>query len=111
MQMHVLVVEDNIVNQKLLAKQLRKAGCTVDVANDVSRAIAHIVVTTIKSNGLPSQGLEAVQYMEKTTSVKQLPEHSAIEHVPSVILMDIHMVSRPPFLELRIPSQHIQSMR
>ena len=34
---HVLVVEDNVINQKLLAKQLRTAGLTVDVANDVSQ--------------------------------------------------------------------------
>lgn len=31
--MHVLLVEDNIVNQKILRKQLTKAGCIVHVAN------------------------------------------------------------------------------
>ncbi|KAL5120426.1 hypothetical protein ACEQ8H_001716 [Pleosporales sp. CAS-2024a] len=29
----VLLVEDNIINQQVLGKQLRKAGCTVNVAN------------------------------------------------------------------------------
>jgi CheY-like chemotaxis protein len=31
--LHVLIVEDNIVNQKVLAKQLRNLGCVVSVAN------------------------------------------------------------------------------
>ncbi|KAJ4322435.1 hypothetical protein N0V94_002422 [Neodidymelliopsis sp. IMI 364377] len=31
--LHVLLVEDNIINQKVLGKQLRKAGCVVSVAN------------------------------------------------------------------------------
>ncbi|ATZ55590.1 hypothetical protein BCIN_12g01710 [Botrytis cinerea B05.10] len=31
--MHVLLVEDNLVNQKILEKQLKKAGCIVYVAN------------------------------------------------------------------------------
>ncbi|TVY25426.1 Sensor protein [Lachnellula hyalina] len=30
---HVLLVEDNVVNQTILAKQLKKAGCTVTIAN------------------------------------------------------------------------------
>lgn len=32
--LHILVVEDNIVNQKVLAKQLRKAGCIVSTADN-----------------------------------------------------------------------------
>ncbi|OAL53988.1 putative histidine kinase HHK15p [Pyrenochaeta sp. DS3sAY3a] len=32
-QLHVLLVEDNIINQQVLGKQLKKAGCHVDVAN------------------------------------------------------------------------------
>jgi CheY-like chemotaxis protein len=32
-QLNVLLVEDNIINQQVLSKQLKKAGCTVDVAN------------------------------------------------------------------------------
>jgi signal transduction histidine kinase/AmiR/NasT family two-component response regulator len=31
--MHVLIVEDNIINQKVLSNQLRRAGCIVHVAN------------------------------------------------------------------------------
>jgi CheY-like chemotaxis protein/anti-sigma regulatory factor (Ser/Thr protein kinase) len=37
---HVLVVEDNIVNQELAATLLRNMGCTVDVADDCLAAIS-----------------------------------------------------------------------
>ncbi|CAG8978998.1 hypothetical protein HYALB_00009900 [Hymenoscyphus albidus] len=36
---HVLFVEDNQLNQKILAKQLTEAGCVVQVANDGSEAL------------------------------------------------------------------------
>jgi len=32
-RLHVLLVEDNVINQQVLGKQLRKAGCIVEVAN------------------------------------------------------------------------------
>ncbi|OCK83195.1 hypothetical protein K432DRAFT_280182, partial [Lepidopterella palustris CBS 459.81] len=37
--LHVLIVEDNLVNQRVLAKQLRNLGCVVDVANHGGEAI------------------------------------------------------------------------
>jgi CheY-like chemotaxis protein len=37
--LRVLVVEDNLVNQRVLAKQLRNLGCVVDVANHGAEAI------------------------------------------------------------------------
>jgi PAS domain S-box-containing protein len=40
--LHVLVVEDNIINQKVLATQLRKIGCVVYVANHGGEAIDQI---------------------------------------------------------------------
>lgn len=44
--LHVLLVEDNLINQKVLSKQLRRGGCLVDVAN---------------------HGLEALDLLEKIT--------------------------------------------
>jgi signal transduction histidine kinase/AmiR/NasT family two-component response regulator len=32
-QLCVLLVEDNVINQQVLSRQLKKAGCTVDIAN------------------------------------------------------------------------------
>ena len=39
---HVLIVEDNLINQKVLAAQLRKIGCTIMLANHGGEAIDHI---------------------------------------------------------------------
>lgn len=40
---HILLVEDNELNQKVLAKQLRKAGCTVAVANHGGEAVDYLL--------------------------------------------------------------------
>jgi len=40
--LNVLIVEDNLINQKVLAAQLRKIGCIVSVANHGGEAIDHI---------------------------------------------------------------------
>jgi CheY-like chemotaxis protein len=40
-----LIVEDNIVNQKVLSKQLRSAGCTVHVANHGGEALSFLSTT------------------------------------------------------------------
>ncbi|KAF2664426.1 aerobic respiration control sensor protein arcB [Microthyrium microscopicum] len=62
--LHILVVEDNQINQKVLVKQLRKFGCTVHAAND---------------------GLEALEFLEKT--VYRVPNGVEL----SVVLMDLEM--------------------
>jgi len=36
---HILIVEDNLVNQRILAQQIRKLGCLVHVANHGGEAI------------------------------------------------------------------------
>jgi CheY-like chemotaxis protein len=40
--LRVLIVEDNLVNQKVLAKQLRKTGCIIHLANHGGEAIEHL---------------------------------------------------------------------
>ncbi|KAF7856288.1 hypothetical protein EAF04_009816 [Stromatinia cepivora] len=66
---HILIVEDNIVNQKVLSKQLRGAGCIVSVAN---------------------HGLEALEFLEKSTFSTTLPEGDP--GVPcNILLMDLEM--------------------
>lgn len=48
---NVLLVEDNILNQKILTKQLRKLGCTVRVCNNGGEAIDSILYLY----GLPNE--------------------------------------------------------
>jgi CheY-like chemotaxis protein len=43
--LHVLIVEDNLVNQRVLAKQLRSIGMKVAVANHGGEALEHIMTT------------------------------------------------------------------
>lgn len=62
----VLLVEDNLVNQKVLSKQLRRAGCTVYVAN---------------------HGQEALDVLRRT----KLWKDSGSEDDIDVILMDLEM--------------------
>jgi signal transduction histidine kinase/CheY-like chemotaxis protein/PAS domain-containing protein len=79
--LHILVVEDNLVNQKVLAKQLRNLGCVVSVAN---------------------HGVEALEFLQKTKFWKDdvaSSPHSAgtsslAQDLPldlSLILMDWEM--------------------
>lgn len=44
-QLHVLIVEDNLVNQKVLSKQLKKIGCSVEVADHGGIALAYLEKT------------------------------------------------------------------
>lgn len=62
----ILLVEDNLVNQKVLGKQLRKAGNTVHVAN---------------------HGKEALQFLEHTRLWKDNPAGQDLD----LILMDHEM--------------------
>jgi signal transduction histidine kinase/CheY-like chemotaxis protein len=39
-QLRVLLVEDNIINQQVLSRQLKKAGCMVDIANHGLEALS-----------------------------------------------------------------------
>ena len=45
--LHVLVVEDNLVNQRVLAKQLRNFGCVISVANHGQEALDFLPKTML----------------------------------------------------------------
>jgi PleD family two-component response regulator len=49
--LHVLIVEDNLVNQRVLAKQLRNVGMEVTVANHGVEALDHLRTTTYCADG------------------------------------------------------------
>ena len=65
----ILLVEDNLINQKVLSKQLRNVGCTVHVAN---------------------HGLEAIDFLSKTTLWSAFNGAGQRMNL-SVILMDLEM--------------------
>ncbi|RDW80862.1 hypothetical protein BP5796_05560 [Coleophoma crateriformis] len=64
--LHILVVEDNVVNQKVVTKQLRNAGHIVSVAN---------------------HGMEALEFLRRTTYWKDNEAGLKL----SVVLMDLEM--------------------
>lgn len=65
--LHVLIVEDNAINQKVMSSQLKKQGCIVHVADN---------------------GLEAIHFLRTTTFAKDVGPQG----VPlSLILMDLEM--------------------
>lgn len=66
--LHVLLVEDNIVNQNVLAKQLRRNGCTVYVAN---------------------HGVEALDLIQKSRQWADCTDTDA--PTLDVVLMDVEM--------------------
>lgn len=45
-EMHILIVEDNFVNRRVLCKQLQKAGCTTALACHGEEALQHLKSTT-----------------------------------------------------------------
>lgn len=71
---HVLLVEDNLINQRILHKQLTRAGCVVHIAN---------------------HGVEALDLLRTTTHWRtQHTDGTPTQSVPiplDVILMDINM--------------------
>jgi signal transduction histidine kinase len=66
-KMHVLLVEDNVVNQKILRKQLTTAGCVVHIAN---------------------HGVEALEFLPRTDIWHE--QNSETKHI-DIILMDWEM--------------------
>ncbi|KAK5047536.1 hypothetical protein LTR84_006633 [Exophiala bonariae] len=89
---HVLVVEDNLVNQKILKKQLEKAGCVVETADNGIHALEYLRTTTLYSNGtnpisivLMDLEMPEMGGLECVTRIRELQTQGAIRrHVPVV---------------------------
>lgn len=64
--LHILVVEDNLINQKVVSKQLQRHGCVVNVAN---------------------HGVEALAFIRRSEHYVGVPVGEKL----SVILMDLEM--------------------
>ncbi|KAI5271687.1 hypothetical protein E4T47_04954 [Aureobasidium subglaciale] len=96
--MHVLLVEDNPVNQKVTARQLRKAGCkTVQVAEHGLEALDFLATSTFsKSPGSSQQPLTIVlldvemPVMDGRTCIRRIRELETsgdlVRHVPVIAI-------------------------
>ncbi|KAF2475283.1 uncharacterized protein BDR25DRAFT_279297 [Lindgomyces ingoldianus] len=94
--LHLLVVEDNLVNQKVLAKQLRKLGCVVNVANHGGEALEFLKKTNYW-NG-PQLSSTSPQHLDSpshqfpaTETPATFPESTGLPLELSLILMDWEM--------------------
>jgi CheY-like chemotaxis protein len=91
----VLIVEDNIVNQKVLSKQLHSAGCIVSVANHGGEALAFLQTSRFwKGREHDGEELSVVlmdlemPVMDGLTCVKKIrllqTEGTIVSHVPVI---------------------------
>jgi CheY-like chemotaxis protein len=93
---HVLVVEDNLVNQKVLAKQLRNLGCVVHVANHGREALEFLERTVYWNHQYPNLYPTSHRPSCHIRGTEPLSSHSDDSEVPlelTVVLLDWEMVS------------------
>ncbi|KAK5653614.1 hypothetical protein OQA88_8643 [Cercophora sp. LCS_1] len=87
-EVDILVVEDNLINQKVLVSQLKKRGCVVSVANDGIEALAFLEETRFRKHGgqklsvilmdleMPNMdGLTCVREIRKMQSDGKIEKH------------------------------------
>lgn len=90
-ELHVLVVEDNVINAKILSQQLRKAGCTVHLAGHGQEALSFLERTTFHGAETPLSvvllDLE-MPVMDGWTCIKHIRERQTsgaiVQHVPVI---------------------------
>ena len=91
----ILIVEDNLVNQKVLSKQLRNIGCIVHVANHGGECLDRLRESTFwKANGrdgleisviLMDQEMPIMDGLTCTKLIRKLEEKGdVISHVPII---------------------------
>ena len=90
--MHVLVVEDNLVNQRILRKQLEKAGCIVATADNGIHALTYLQTTTLYTYGtnplsivLMDLEMPEMGGLECVSRIRELESQGVIQrHIPVV---------------------------
>ena len=91
----ILIVEDNLVNQKVLSKQLRNMGCNVHVANHGAECLDRLRESTFwKENGgdgleigviLMDQEMPVMDGLTATKEIRKLEEKGdVVSHVPII---------------------------
>ena len=89
--LHVLVVEDNLINQKVLATQLRKIGCVVHVANHGGEAIDIIETSTFHRSHQDDKRHSHIPFSTSTANHKSKPDPPPGPTQIDVVLMDLEM--------------------
>jgi CheY-like chemotaxis protein len=91
----VLIVEDNLVNQKVLAKQLQKMGCLIYLANHGGEAIERLMSSRLW-RGKEGSGIEldvilmdlempVMDGLTCTRRIRQLQlSESLVKHIPVI---------------------------
>ena len=90
--LHILVVEDNIVNQKVLARQLRKAGCIVSTADNGLFALTELKKTAYYTPDGPPLSIILMDWempemngLECAREIRRMQEAGEIHgHVPII---------------------------
>ncbi|KAH8722743.1 hypothetical protein GQ44DRAFT_711556 [Phaeosphaeriaceae sp. PMI808] len=92
--LHVLIVEDNLLNQRVLSKQLTKAGCIISTADNGVLALQHLATTSFHASNTNGKPLSIVLMdlempeMDGLTCCKRIREMEKsgelIAHVPVI---------------------------
>lgn len=92
--LYVLIVEDNLVNQKVLAKQLRNLGCVVNVANHGGEALEFLKKTKFWDYNCSTSSPALNRASPYPFSTVESPYSCSLPEFPvdlSLILMDWEM--------------------
>jgi len=80
-KLYVLIVEDNIINQRVLAHQLRQEGCVVDIVKNGQQALDFLSKTTF-----------AARSSDRSLSLPGKLEEPTKAPLPlSIVLLDLEM--------------------
>jgi len=81
-KLYVLIVEDNIINQRVLAHQLRQEGCVVDIVKNGQQALDFLSKTTFAARS-SDRSISLPGKLEEAPTKAPLPL--------SIVLLDLEM--------------------
>ena len=105
----ILIVEDNLINQKVLASQLRKLGCTVYVANHGGEALEHIARSTFHRDHAPAfpRGANSSANGTPLSARPRLPHRPSSPHSPTSPTVNPTLTASPnPLFAFPVPPPH-----